>query len=350
MRAHRAVTALFALLLLSPTTARAADLALERSKVTAAEARVTRLQQQLDSLLTELRTLESEVATASGGLGVSYLRLHSAEGRAERARALFSARARDAYKLAGWREAHVLLGVRTFTQMLSFSRYLGGALSADAAAYRELLRSRDAIVEERLAIDEQKRRLLASTARLDELRSSIASTLQLEQEGLARARAVLSALETQRRRSLGRVSPAVEARRAARQIVLDQRLAALLSWYAPAAGAEPFMPRRLRTTGIATSGLSSWYGPGFDGRRASSGATYRQDQYTAASLLLPFGTLLKVSMGSRAAVVVITDRGPYVPGRVLDLSAAAAQAIGLSGVKTVRMEIVVPREPAPPFP
>jgi rare lipoprotein A len=71
---------------------------------------------------------------------------------------------------------------------------------------------------------------------------------------------------------------------------------------------------------------------------------------TAASLSLPLGTILKVTFGGKAAVVVITDRGPYVEGRVLDLSQAAARAVGLRGVGEVRMEILLPNEPAPPFP
>ncbi|MGH2773697.1 MAG: RlpA-like double-psi beta-barrel domain-containing protein, partial [Actinomycetota bacterium] len=52
----------------------------------------------------------------------------------------------------------------------------------------------------------------------------------------------------------------------------------------------------------------------------------------------------------RSAVVVITDRGPYVAGRDLDLSKAAAQAIGIGGVGPVSMEILLPAEPAPAFP
>ena len=99
-----------------------------------------------------------------------------------------------------------------------------------------------------------------------------------------------------------------------------------------------------------TPAVASWYGPGFHGRRASSGATFRQEQFTAASLILPFGTFLKVTHRNRSVIAVVTDRGPYVPGRVLDLSLAAAQAIGLSGVDTVQMEILVPAGASPQFP
>lgn len=109
------------------------------------------------------------------------------------------------------------------------------------------------------------------------------------------------------------------------------------------------MPSKLGPTGVITTGDASWYGPGFDGCRSASGATFRASQMTAASVILPLGTLLKVTRGGRAVVVVITDRGPYAHGRVLDLSQAAAQAIGL-GAGAVNMEILLPTEPAPPFP
>ncbi len=76
--------------------------------------------------------------------------------------------------------------------------------------------------------------------------------------------------------------------------------------------------------------VSSWYGPGFEGGTTASGEVYRADAYTAAHPSLPFGTRLLVSYGERRAVVRITDRGPYVGDRDLDLSRAAAEKIGLT--------------------
>ena len=129
----------------------------------------------------------------------------------------------------------------------------------------------------------------------------------------------------------------------------DQRLAALLNWISPATGGAGLMPSKLGPTGVVTNGDASWYGPGFDGCRSASSATFKAAQLTGASISLPLGTILKVTRGGRAVVVVITDRGPYAHGRVLDLSQAAAQAIGL-GAGAVSMEILLPTEPAPPFP
>ena len=91
-------------------------------------------------------------------------------------------------------------------------------------------------------------------------------------------------------------------------------------------------------------GLASWYGPGFYGRRTASGAVYTGAALTAAHRSLPFGTLVQVTnlANGRTVVVVIDDRGPFVRGRVIDLSAAAARRLGMirAGVVPVRLEVV----------
>jgi hypothetical protein len=89
-------------------------------------------------------------------------------------------------------------------------------------------------------------------------------------------------------------------------------------------------------------GLASWYGPGFAGRRTASGEVFDPSLLTAAHKTLPFGTRVRVVNleNGRSVDVRITDRGPFKPGRVIDLSRAAAEAIGMigSGVAQVRVE------------
>jgi len=91
-------------------------------------------------------------------------------------------------------------------------------------------------------------------------------------------------------------------------------------------------------------GYASWYGWQFHGRRTASGEVFDMDQLTAAHRELPFGTLLRVTntRNGSSIVVKVNDRGPFVEGRILDLSKAAADAIGMggSGVVWVTLEIV----------
>ena len=96
-------------------------------------------------------------------------------------------------------------------------------------------------------------------------------------------------------------------------------------------------------------GEASWYGPGFHGRLTANGERFNQEEMTAAHKTLPFGTrvLVQVPRTGREVVVRINDRGPYVAGRIIDLSSAAANAIGL---KARGHDAVVLHElpPAPP--
>ena len=80
----------------------------------------------------------------------------------------------------------------------------------------------------------------------------------------------------------------------------------------------------------ATTGLASWYGPGFAGQPTASGDVFHPGAFTAAHKTLPFGTQLTVSYRGRSTQVVVNDRGPYSGGRDLDLSQGAAQYLGLT--------------------
>lgn len=95
-------------------------------------------------------------------------------------------------------------------------------------------------------------------------------------------------------------------------------------------------------TGRTMMGHASWYGPGFHGRRSASGERFDQNAMTAAHKTLPFGTILLVTNthNNRSILVRINDRGPYIAGRMIDLSAAAAKSIGISGVGQVRIDIL----------
>ncbi len=89
-------------------------------------------------------------------------------------------------------------------------------------------------------------------------------------------------------------------------------------------------------------GIASWYGHPYHGRRAASGEIYNMYDMTAAHRTLPFGTQVRVHdlENGRDVDVRINDRGPFVEGRIIDLSYAAAQAMGMSGIARVRLEIL----------
>ena len=101
-------------------------------------------------------------------------------------------------------------------------------------------------------------------------------------------------------------------------------------------------------------GYASWYGSQFQGRLTANGEIYDMNQLTAAHKTLPFGTLVRVTNLSNGASVVvrINDRGPYVDGRIIDLSKEAAEEIALAGagVSQVRLDIIGSLGEAPASP
>ncbi|MEA5478852.1 septal ring lytic transglycosylase RlpA family protein [Pseudanabaena galeata UHCC 0370] len=131
------------------------------------------------------------------------------------------------------------------------------------------------------------------------------------------------------RRLLGRANPVVEVVNAPKPKI------------AARSTSTPALNNRI--VGVM-SGMASWYGPGFDGNYSASGEIFRASELTAAHPSLPFGTLVRVvNMDNNQSVVVrINDRGPYIHGRVIDISTAAANVIGLisSGVAPVRLEVL----------
>jgi rare lipoprotein A len=91
-------------------------------------------------------------------------------------------------------------------------------------------------------------------------------------------------------------------------------------------------------------GIASWYGVPFHGRRAANGEVYDMNQPTAAHRTLPFGSIVRVSNldNGRKTEVRITDRGPFVEGRIIDLSFEAARAVDMvgAGIARVRLELL----------
>jgi rare lipoprotein A len=107
--------------------------------------------------------------------------------------------------------------------------------------------------------------------------------------------------------------------------------------------AEPTIP--VDATPLATeTGRASWYGPPYHNRRGSNGEVYNMHAMTAAHRTLPLGAIVRVTnlKTGHTALVRITDRGPFIPGRVLDLSLAAARKLDVyqPGVAEVKVEVM----------
>jgi rare lipoprotein A len=127
----------------------------------------------------------------------------------------------------------------------------------------------------------------------------------------------------------------------------------------PAAKSEPVPPKPQASEKIevppgakpifAETGTASWYGAPYHNRRASNGEVYDMNAMTAAHLTLPLGSIVRITnlKTDHSAIVRITDRGPFVTGRIVDLSLAAAKALDvyLPGIAKVRLEVLTSPTP-----
>lgn len=124
------------------------------------------------------------------------------------------------------------------------------------------------------------------------------------------------------------------------------RAGAALLWVLAAACATHHRPTPVATVAVGTAqeGIASWYGPGYHGKRTSSGERFEQDDLTAAHPTWPFGTKVRVTLLStgKSCIVRINDRFGGHKGRIIDVSRGAARRIGLIGPGSgrVRLEVV----------
>lgn len=331
--------------------ARADDLDAIRNQLASANAQTARVLNELKSLDSRIFGVNNSIAKDEREVGQTESRIRSAEahireidGQIATVRKSANVRAVRMYKNGPSSILAPLFTSTTLTDLSKLGMFWESLAEKDTKTLDEAVRLRTQRDEQKAALATTVKNLEARVKSLDAQRASLKMSREQRTKSLQDLKVAIQAAMDAEKKVLaaraaavkkptpGPCTPGLPAR--------DQRLASLLGWISPA---------RMGPTGVITTGDASWYGPGFDGCRSASGATFRAAQLTAASISLPIGTFLKVSNGGRSVTVVITDRGPYAAGRVLDLSQAAAQAIGL-GAGAVSMEILLPTEPAPPFP
>jgi rare lipoprotein A len=119
----------------------------------------------------------------------------------------------------------------------------------------------------------------------------------------------------------------------------------------PSAVLQPVRPRAMRLTSKTKHwfqvGVASWYGSHFQGRKTATGEKFDMNLMTCAHPTLPMGTWLRVTnlKNRKSTFVRVNDRGPVPGDRIIDLSYAAAQSLGLGGLGKVRLEAVLKTDP-----
>ena len=326
------------LLLLSGGTSAADPLAEARAARDAARGEVRALEGRLAAMGERYRVLEGRAGRLAAALVDGYredLRLDANLADAQRT---LSDRARAAYQMGPGGFLEAFLSAGSVTDMLVVREAIERTFVDDVERVAGVLEERGDRSALGRRLEERRRELSAIQRRLERLREEMGFALVRVREAARGAGARVDSLEREARR----LAAAEERARTRAPLItggVDQ--SELLELLGPDGGRGCDIPPGLRPTGDGFEGVSSWYGWDFAGRPTASGAIFDPRLFTAAHRTLPLPSFLHVTHGGRCATVLVNDRGPFIEGRVLDLSQAAAEYLGV-GLSRVEAEILVP--------
>lgn len=328
-----------------------------------APAEVAVLAAQLDAATTRTEQLAGALEQSAARASALRTRIGRLAEEQDAVRAVVAARARQAYiatsqppdplgRLARSLAApdlHTLadaqMSRRAGAASVSAAQRLADAVATSSAAARDLA-AQTAAYRRQLQADAQAAQAAQEQARqlLDQARAALAAE-QARRVAAAQAAAV-AAIEAQLAAARGRLDAASATVTTALTPAQTGRGRAAARTEAPvlalveAAGSG--YPAGYRPTGVVLAGQASWYGPGFVGNPTASGAPYDPERLTCAHKTLPLGTVVRVTSGSRSVSCLVDDRGPYIAGRIIDMSRAGARALGFDGVAQVTVEVLSP--------
>ena len=305
----------------------------------AARERAEAVRAELAGLLRDLSSAAHAVDRGNARWLALRLRVIELRAAEEEARRSFEARVRAAYIAGPGRAVDFLLSSSDLFEFAARLPYASTALALGSVDVSELAGRRRALEEVMGDAEDSQRSLAVAEARLARVRTVIEQRLSRAEAAVRADRGALAIVEKERKRYAGTLDRVSGATRTIRRQRGEAMFAAASPFLGPRSDCS--IPRGLRSTGDTISGGTSWYGDAFRGKPTASGAIFWSDRFTVAHRTLPFGLFLLIRFRGRCVVSFLNDRGPYVDGRILDLSYASAQAIGLSGVHDVQATLLV---------
>lgn len=323
------VTALLAASLVQPS-AIATDLNELKRQAQAIADEVSSLERQRAELVDRAGRLEDRVMRVTAEIGVLESQIHDANAAVSEARERYIDRAIETYKTGSVTRLALILSADTLGELMTMAEATLSAGEIESEVVEDLEAARTKVEVAQIQLDVRKQSLLTAQNEALVLTGQINDTLEARRARLAEMTEQITELEEQ-----AREAALVSA--TAQNIDVGAELLKILQPSGPSRG----IPDGFASTGVTFEGVASWYGPGFEGNPTASGQIFDPSLYTAASKELPLGTWLHVSHEGRGVVVLVNDRGPYVDDRILDLSHAAAQAIGITGLGWVKATILI---------
>jgi rare lipoprotein A (peptidoglycan hydrolase) len=376
-RPRRLATALCSILVLAscalPASASAAaapaltpQIVAKQAQAAQVTAQLTTMRSQLASRMADLEGATAQLEATRLDISVTTTRLAGLESTLASDQARLDARAVHLYTSGGFDTVSVMLGTTSLQDLVARTDLLSLAADNDADLLVAVKAERDSGAQLRRDLQTREAQLVALRTQADAARAQVQAAMAAQQKTLDGLNADV-ALLVQQQQTAQRAADASAAAspRGLIPVVPYPQLGVATgggSWMTAATlvpgadaslaghpGESYLVPKgqatRYVTTGVTFDWISSTYGNADNAPTPTSAASnrpYDQNELTCANKELPFGTLLAVSYGGRHVIVVVTDRGPYIAGRSLDLSTAAANALGFSGVVPVHAEVVVP--------
>jgi predicted nucleic acid-binding Zn-ribbon protein len=326
VRAVAAVVAALALAAGAPGPATASDIDQLRARAQEIADEVTATEVRLADLRAQRAGIEERLAHADARIAALELERQEAARAYEHALDAYVADAVELYKSpSAGMNLELILSARDVNDLLLLTHVTNATAEQARESLTEVMTERDRAAALQEQVDGHKQGLLADARRLDAVAEDVSSTLAERRSTLKDFTEQIAELEAEARAAVA----------AAPTRDLGQVLGP--------GGPSLDIPGGFVSTGVAFEGEASWYGPGFEGNTTANGEIFDSRKFTAASKELPFNTWLFIEYNGKGVVVRINDRGPYAGNRILDLSAAAAQAIGMSGVGWVHATIIVKR-------
>ncbi len=319
--------ALFVFFLAVPTAlgprapATGTDLDTLRARAQEIADHVSSLEHKLEGLNYRGGRLAAAIDPVGQDMALSYLDMRDADSDYDAAREVFIERAIEAYKAGSGDRLELILSASDMRELELAAQINSRIAATESEALIDLQQAQAEAEKTQTDIEERKARLLLLNSRIEGVRSEVAETIGERRATLRSLTVEIERLEAQARAAAALAAPSNPGN--------------------GLGGPAPDVPDDFIGTGVSFEGVASWYGPGFEGNPTASGAIFDPMGFTAASRDLPLGTWLHVVFEGKGVVVEVNDRGPFIDGRILDLSQGAAQAIGITGLGWIDAEIIV---------
>jgi rare lipoprotein A (peptidoglycan hydrolase) len=318
-----------------------------QQQATAARARIDKMRKELESGMSSYSSAANQLSGTRAKIAANTTRLTEIDQSVKDGQKHLSTRAAFQYRTGAPGMIDVLFGASSFEDFSARLYVFSEIVKQDAELLTRLKAQRAEAVALRADLKGRETAQSAQLASVAARRASIQGQVDAQDRYLdslsAEVSALVAAQDKARSTAAAKATPSRAPAPSKRPVskagaIVYAAVEGRSGKYAVVSGD----PLSYRPTGVKFSGVTTMYGNSDNGSGTSSGRRFDENEFTCAHKTLPFGTRIAVSKGGRSVIVTVTDRGPFTPGRMLDLTTRSARYLGIDGVGPVTCEIVQP--------